>query len=215
MLITNLGLVSSAETIIIGQNATPPQSLVLNESITFSNNNEGQGLNLGNISEEDFNKFVIAMDERTKLNERFFEYMVTVVNRSQKNQEDFNTNLGSVTSTIQDQNKRLADKDREVKTQEKQLLGLQNKVDKLYFLVPLYLLIGALSGIFTTRLYLIFRNSNKFYTFIRWVRGWYPFAIGPPEVEVGTSHQKKTKIPWFWITILTMIMFSVITLMVL
>lgn len=182
---------NSAETIIIGQNATPPESLLGNNTII--ENVEPTGLNIGNITEEQFDDFIISMNERTDLIERYLIFRNVQENRTLQIQENLAVALEENNKLYGEFSNLLEKKDKEIQQNNANLLNLQNKVDRLPLLIGIFAVVTFIAGVFLTRLYMVLRQSKKAFTIIRWFRGVNPFVIGSPEVEVGTSKEHESK----------------------
>jgi len=187
----NLSLVNG-ETIIIGGDATPPDSLIKNDTV-IEDTITGEGLFLGNATSEDIEKLILAINERTDLNERYLIYREVQENRSLNTLENLATALDQNNKLYGEFSSLLDKKDKQIETANSNLLNLQNKVDRLPLLIGIFAVVTFILGVFLTRLYITLRQSKKAFTIVRWIRSVFPFVIGQPEVEVGTSREIESK----------------------
>lgn len=183
MLFMSLGLSNQvfAETIIIGENATPPDSLINNETNPISETPNSNKVIAQNISADDLQRYAVALDDLGGQILEYLQFVEAKSNRSEKLIEQNNEIILSLTNATQKLSTQLVKKDNEISTLNRNILNTQNKVDTLEAKFPIYVtvvgIITLLFGIGITNLAFTFKKSQKFYSLIRWVRSWYPFAI--------------------------------------
>lgn len=204
----NLSLVN-AETIIIGGNATPPASLIQNDTV-IEDTISGDGFFLGNATSEDIEKLILAINERTDLNERYLVFREVQENRTMTTLENLAVALDNNNKLYGEFGSLLEKKDKQIETANSNLLNLQNKVDRIPLMIGIFAVVTFIMGVFLTRLYITLRQSKKAFTIVRWIRSVFPFVIGQPEVEVGTSREVSSKPNYVMLALLGVIVLVIV-----
>lgn len=191
-----------AETIIVGENATVPDSLVTNKTIELPTQDTANIINVQNVSTEDLQKYAIQMDELGGQILDYLQFVEAKSNRSDKLVEQSNRLLLEMTNTTQTLSSLVVTKDNELAQLNRNSLNAQNKIDNLEAKFPLYLTLVGIStlifGVVLTNLAYTFKKSQKLYSLIRWVRSWYPFAI---ELQ-SADDEAKSRPPYFMILLI-------------
>lgn len=204
----NLSLVN-AETIVIGGDATPPASLIQNDTVV-EDTITGDGFFLGNATSEDIEKLILSINERTELNERYLIFREVQENRTMTTLENLATALDQNNKLYGEFSSLLDKKDKQIETANSNLLNLQNKVDRIPLLIGIFAVVTFVMGVFLTRLYITLRQSKKAFTIVRWIRSVFPFVIGQPEVEVGTSREAESKPNYFILGLMGIIVIVIV-----
>ena len=191
MLFMSLGFPSSyAETIIVGENATPPASLVINTTPTTPII-DNTGIPLSNLTQEDFKQYTVALNDLGNDILQYLQFESARGNRTDKILQEVIEQRKSQDNITQTLTGLVTKQNKEISQLNRNILNTQNKVDTLEGKFPIYItVVGVISlffGVVLTNLAITFRNSGKFFTFIRWVRSWYPFNIDVQSADETTK----------------------------
>jgi hypothetical protein len=116
---------------------------------------------LGNATSEDIEKLILAINERTDLNERYLVFREVQENRTMNTLDNLATALDQNNKLYGEFSVLLDRKDKQIETANSNLLNLQNKVDRIPLLIGIFAVVTFILGVFFSQaLFLLLHKSQ-------------------------------------------------------